>query len=119
MLDHKYKVFYYLAKNPNTTKVAEELYLSQPAISKGIRELEKELGITLFHREKGRMYLTQAGKYLFAEIEPLLEKERKILFEIDRLKNTFTVHCISGPAQRSRNMYYPNSWPDSLPANPE
>lgn len=90
MLDHKYKVFYHLAKNPNTTKVAEELYLSQPAISKGIRELEKELGITLFHREKGRMYLTQAGKYLFAEIEPLLEKERKILFEIDRLKNTFT-----------------------------
>ena len=44
MLDHKYKVFYHLAKNPNTTKVAEELLLTQPAISKSIKELEKELG---------------------------------------------------------------------------
>ena len=29
MLDHKYKVFYHLAQTPNTTKVAEELLLSQ------------------------------------------------------------------------------------------
>ena len=49
MLDHKYKVFYHLAQTPNTTKVAEELLLSQPAISKNIKELEKELGITLFN----------------------------------------------------------------------
>ena len=42
MLDHKYKVFYHLAQTPNTTKVAEELLLSQPAISKNIKELEKE-----------------------------------------------------------------------------
>lgn len=56
MLDHKYKVFYHLAQTPNTTKVAEELLLSQPAISKNIKELEKELGITLFNRIKGRMH---------------------------------------------------------------
>ena len=37
MLDHKYKVFYHLAQTPNTTKVAEELLLSQPAISKNIK----------------------------------------------------------------------------------
>ena len=50
MLDHKYKVFYHLAQTPNTTKVAEELLLSQPAISKNIKELEKELGITRCNR---------------------------------------------------------------------
>ena len=38
MLDHKYKVFYHLAQTPNTTKVAEELLLSQPAISKNIKD---------------------------------------------------------------------------------
>lgn len=89
MLDHKYKVFYNLAKNPNTTQVAEELYLSQPAISKNIRELEKELGITLFHREKGRMQLTDAGKYLMAETEILFKKEREILFEMDKMRSDF------------------------------
>ena len=52
MLDHKYKVFYHLAQTPNTTKVAEELLLSQPAISKNIKELEKELGITPLQPDK-------------------------------------------------------------------
>ena len=90
MLDHKYKVFYHLAKNPNTTKVAEELLLSQPAISKNIKELEKELGITLFDRIKGRMYLTRAGQYLLQEMETLVRKEREINFTIDKMKNRFS-----------------------------
>ena len=84
MLDHKYKVFYHLAQTPNTTKVAEELLLSQPAISKNIKELEKELGITLFNRIKGRMQLTEAGQYLYSEIEILVRKEREINFRIDK-----------------------------------
>lgn len=90
MLDHKLTIFYHLAKNPNTTRVAEELLLSQPAISKSIRELEKELSITLFNREKGRLLLTEAGKYLLTETEQLLRKEREILFELGKMRNTFT-----------------------------
>lgn len=90
LLDHKYKVFYHLAQNPNTTKVAEELYLSQPAVSKNIRELEKELGITLFYRERGGMRLTEAGNYLYTELEAVLLKERKIQFTVDRLRDQFT-----------------------------
>lgn len=89
MLDHKYNVFYHLARNPNTTKIAEELYLSQPAISKSIRELEKELGISLFHREKGRMQLTAAGRYLSGEMEACFKKEREILYELNRMRDTF------------------------------
>lgn len=90
MLDHKLTVFYHLAKTPNTTRVAEELLLTQPAVSKSIRELEKELGITLFKREKGRLHLTESGKYLLAETEQLLKKERAILFEIGKMRNDFT-----------------------------
>lgn len=48
MLDHKLTIFYHTAKHLNTTKAAEILRLSQPAISKSIKELEKGLGITLF-----------------------------------------------------------------------
>lgn len=90
MLDHKFTVFYHLAKNPNTTKVADELCLSQPAISKSIKELERELSITLFDREKGRMRLTEAGNYLLAAIEPFIQKEREVLFEIGKLRNIFS-----------------------------
>lgn len=92
MLDHKYKVFYHLAQTPNTTKVAEELLLSQPAISKNIKELEKELGITLFNRIKGRMQLTEAGQYLYSEIEILVRKEREINFRIDKMKLILRKH---------------------------
>lgn len=90
MLDHKYTIFYHLAKNPNTTKVAEELYLSQPAVSKSIRELERELSITLFNREKGRLQLTEAGKYLLEATEAFVKKEREVLFGIDKLRDTFS-----------------------------
>ena len=89
MLDHKLIVFYHLAKNPNTTKVAETLYLSQPAISKSIKELEKELAITLFDRNKGRLQLTKAGQFLLQETEELVKKEREIMFHIDKMKHTF------------------------------
>ena len=90
MLDHKYIVFCHLAKNPNATKVAEELGLSQPAISKSIKELERELAVTLFHREKGRMQLTETGKYLLEAIAPLLQKEREVLFELDKRRDSFS-----------------------------
>lgn len=90
MLDHKLIIFNHLAKNPNMTKVAETLHLSQPAVSKSIKELENELSITLFDRIKGRMQLTTAGKYLLQATEDLIRKERDIRSDIDRLKNTFS-----------------------------
>ena len=52
--------------------------------------MEKELGITLFNRIKGRMQLTEAGQYLYSEIEILVRKEREINFRIDKMKHTFT-----------------------------
>lgn len=90
MLDRKLIIFYHLAKTPNTTKVAETLFLTQPAISKSIKELEKEMSITLFHRIKGRLQLTPAGTYLLQATEELIRKEREIAFEIDKMRNTFS-----------------------------
>ena len=55
-----------------------------------MENLEKELGITLFNRIKGRMQLTEAGQYLYSEIEILVRKEREINFRIDKMKHTFT-----------------------------
>lgn len=90
MLDHKLTIFYHTAKHSSTTKAAEELHLSQPAISKSIKELEKELEVTLFEREKGRFVLTPAGKYLLEKSEDLLDKEREIEYGIHQMKNEFS-----------------------------
>lgn len=90
MLDHKLTIFYHTAKHLNTTKAAEILRLSQPAISKSIKELEKGLGITLFDREKGRLILTPAGKYLLEQSEELIERERIITFNLQHMKKEFS-----------------------------
>lgn len=119
MLDHKYIIFYHLAKNPNTTKVAVELGLSQPAISKSIKELERELSVTLFHREKGRMQLTETGKYLLGEITPLLQKEREILFELDKRRDTFSGTLHIGASTTLAQYILPELLSDFIRRNPD
>lgn len=54
-----------VATNLSFTKTSEELYVSQPAISKQIALLEKELGVKLFKRDNKKTELTEAGKLYF------------------------------------------------------
>ena len=50
MSDFRLKVFYSVAKNLSFTKASQELFVSQPAITKHIRELESLYGVRLFDR---------------------------------------------------------------------
>ena len=54
-----FKVFYYVAKNKNISKAANELMISQPAISKTLRNLEEQIGCPLFSRNKNGVSLTE------------------------------------------------------------
>ena len=56
-----YKVFYTVAKCGSLTKAAEELYISQPAVSQAIKQLETQLGGRLFNRTRKGMELTEPG----------------------------------------------------------
>lgn len=68
-----YRVFYTVAKCGSLTKAAEELYISQPAVSQSIKQLENQLGIILFNRTHRGMELSaQGGKLIFAEVERAL-----------------------------------------------
>ncbi len=68
-----YKVFYTVAKSGSLTKAAEELYISQPAVSRSIKQLETQLGITLFTRtHRGMQLSANGGKLIFAEVEKAL-----------------------------------------------
>lgn len=61
-----YRVFYTVAKCGSLTKAAEELYISQPAVSQSIKQLENQLGISLFNRTHRGMELSaQGGKLIF------------------------------------------------------
>jgi len=60
-----YKMFYYVAKNKNVTKAADELNISQPAISRIIKSLEDQLNTKLFIRDRKGVILTKKGEELY------------------------------------------------------
>lgn len=68
-----YKIFYNVAKNKNITKTANELLISQPAVSKSIKNLEDQIGCTLFIRNKSGVSLTEEGKVLYNELKNAIE----------------------------------------------
>ncbi len=64
-----YKVFYHVAKSGNITTAARTLFLTQPTVSRCIRNLENELGLSLFARSKKGVTLTPEGKILYEHVE--------------------------------------------------
>ena len=64
-----YKMFYMVVKKESISKAAEAMYISQPAISQAMSNLEEKLGGKLFIRTKKGIVLTEEGKILFRFIE--------------------------------------------------
>jgi DNA-binding transcriptional LysR family regulator len=66
------RTFLAVRKHMNYTRAAEDLFLSQPAVSRQIRQLETDLGLTLFEMVGKTLHLTDAGRALAAKAETLL-----------------------------------------------
>ncbi len=73
-----------IAETRSINKAAEQLYVSQPSLTNAVQELEKELGITLFHRSGRGVTLTNDGaefllyaKQLYGQYEDMMEKYGK------------------------------------------
>lgn len=78
-----YRIFYVVANHCNITKASEELNISQPAISKSIKNLEEQLGGQLFVRTKRGVVLTEEGKEFYNYIKQAIEY-------INNAENKFT-----------------------------
>lgn len=64
-----YKIFYHVAKRRSITLAAEELSISQPAVSQAVKHLEGALGCALFVRTSKGMRLTKEGEMLFSYVQ--------------------------------------------------
>ena len=64
-----YKVFYYVAKHLSFSAAANELYISQSAVSQAIKLLEEKLNAKLFVRSTKQVHLSPAGVLLFTHVE--------------------------------------------------
>lgn len=68
-----YRIFFVVAECENITKAAQRLHISQPAISKSIKNLESQLGGQLFVRTKRGVSLTEEGKEFYRYIKQAME----------------------------------------------
>ena len=62
-----------ISKRESFTKAADDIYVSQSALSKSVKSLEQELNVTLIDRTSKSFNLTEEGKILFSEGEKLLQ----------------------------------------------
>ena len=82
----KLKYFYTVAKFEHITKAAEELHIVQPAITKSIKLLEKELGVPLLMRVGRNVKLTEYGKAIRDRLDGVFSTIENLGKEIERFK---------------------------------
>lgn len=86
-MDFRLHVFYTVAKRQSFTKAAAELFITQPAVTKHIRELEDSYKMKFFERKGNQIILTAAGELLLTHSERIFKIYREIDFELSALIN--------------------------------
>ncbi|MBC6997494.1 LysR substrate-binding domain-containing protein [Cytophaga sp. FL35] len=72
-MKHKYQIFKAVAHHASFTKAAEQLFISQPAVSKAIRSIEEEYKTTFFLRKRNSIELTENGQAFLVYVNRILE----------------------------------------------
>ncbi len=94
------RAFHYVAICGGFSRAAEELCLTQPAISDQVRKLEEEYDILLFNRQRKQVTLTEAGKQMLAITHNFFECEQqaKDLLSESRALRTGTIRIVADSA---------------------
>lgn len=82
IFDFRLQVFHTVARRLNFTKAAKELFISQPAVTRHIHELEQHFKVKLFERHGTRIRLAPAGKRLLQHTEALFAVYRSLEFDM-------------------------------------
>ncbi len=93
------RYFVTVAEELNISRASARLRISQPAVSRQVRDLEEELGVELFRREKNGLQLTPAGEAFLAHARDLLRRSAEAVKEMEAFKQqsrkTITVGYIA------------------------
>jgi DNA-binding transcriptional LysR family regulator len=80
------RVFYHAAKHLNFTRAAEELYITQPAVTAQMKLLEETCSFKLFKKKGRKLHLTDEGRTLFRYAEKVFAYEKEIHGVIEDMK---------------------------------
>lgn len=90
----QFKVFEMVARHLSFTRAAEELFLTQPAVSMQIKQFEDNLGLILFERLGRKIYLTEAGKEIYRLSREISVKLEETSLLVDEIKGSEGGHLI-------------------------
>ncbi len=99
------KYFLTIAREENITRAAEQLHITQPTLSRQIMQLEEELGVRLFQRNRVNVVLTEEGRLLRRRAQEILELADKAEQEIIQNRETVAGEIGIGCGE-TRNMAY-------------
>ena len=80
------KVFESVAGNLSFSRAAEELYLTQPAVSMQIKQLEENIGLPLFEQMGKKIYLTDCGRELYHYSRAISQQLADMELALDEMK---------------------------------
>lgn len=89
-MDYRDTVFLSVAENLSFSKAAGDLNISQPAVTKHIKELEDRYKTNLFERKGNKIYLTKAGEKMYNALKQIALKYRELDFEIGQMHNSIS-----------------------------
>jgi DNA-binding transcriptional LysR family regulator len=87
MLSFKHEVFQEVARLKSFTKASQALFISQPSISKHIKQLEEDYKVSLFERKGNTIELTHEGKILYDALLKARAIEKQLEFDISTSRN--------------------------------
>jgi len=98
------RYFLALSRTLNFTRAAEQVHVSQPALTRAIQQLEHELGGPLFHRERQRTHLSELGRIMLPYLEAIraqseaAREHARSLKRVERTTLKIGAMCTIGPA---------------------
>lgn len=113
------RTFSAVAKNLHFTRAAEELNLSQPAVSHQIKSLEDEIGEPLFLRDKDGVLLTKAGHTMYQHATKILDIADEIRLEIKENTDELSGTIIISVATRGLGSPFPQFYKDFKKTYPD
>ena len=103
LLNDRLRIFKAVVETMSFSVAAEVVKMTQPAVSKNIKSLEEQLGVSLFERTTVRMSLTQSGRVLYDYVVALEKEEANLALDLGNIKNLVSsavVGCTTSLVER-------------------
>lgn len=102
------KTFIFTAEYENFRKASEELFLTQPAVTKHIKKLEESLNISLFERIGNKVILTPAGHTFYSYAKEVVEKYEQAIEDFESWKQGYNRKLVIATAPQIASSFLPS-----------